>query len=115
MRASWFMLGITGTALMASGRLAAQSVDGQMVYKEECKSCHGINGVPPERAQRQYKKIRALGDSGFVSTLSQDSIMTLLKKGIDKDMKSFAEKLSPEEMNAVAGYIKELAGKRQGS
>ena len=62
-----------------------------------------------------YKKIRALGDSGFVSTLSQDSIMTLLKKGIDKDMKSFAEKLSPEEMKAVAGYIKELAGKRQGS
>ena len=37
---------------------------GQAVYKEECKSCHGVSGVPPERAGGKYAKIKTLGDSG---------------------------------------------------
>ena len=90
----------------------AQEADGQAVYREECKSCHGLNGVPPARAREQYKKIKALGDSGFVAKLSVDSIVKVLKKGIDKDMKSFKEKLSEPEMLAVAKYIKELAEKK---
>jgi mono/diheme cytochrome c family protein len=95
----------------AARRAAAQEVDGQSVYREECKSCHGLNGVPPERARKKYKKIKALGDSGFVTELSEDSIVTILKKGIDKNMKSFSEKLSEPEMHAVTIYIKGLGEK----
>jgi mono/diheme cytochrome c family protein len=94
--------------------LAAQQADGQAVFRENCKSCHGINGVPPEREQAKYKKLRSLGDSGFVSELPQDSIVTIVTKGIDKNMKSFSDKLSEAEIRAVAGYIKELATKRAG-
>lgn len=94
-----------------SQRAAAQQPDGLAVYREECKSCHGINGVPPERERAKYKKLKTLGDSGFVSSLTPDSIVKILKKGIDKDMKSFSEKLSEPEMRAVAAYIKELAEK----
>ena len=92
----------------------AQAPDAQAVYKENCKSCHGINGVPPERERTKHKKLRALGDSGFVTNLSQDSIVKILTKGIDKDMKSFSDKLSADEIRAVAGYIKELAEKKKG-
>jgi mono/diheme cytochrome c family protein len=110
------LMGTAAAALLLAGaaqRALAQEPDGQAVYKEECKSCHGINGVPPARAKEQYKKIRILGDSGFVARLSVDSIVTILKKGIDKDMKSFKDKLEEPEMRAVAKYIKELAEKKK--
>lgn len=98
--------------MSATARLSAQA-DGQAVYKEECKSCHGINGAPPERAVRLYPKIKALGVGGFVSALSEDSIVTILKKGVDKDMKSFSQKLDEGEIKAVAKYIKTLASKKK--
>lgn len=105
---------IAGLALtLNAGRAAAQDVDGKEIFRRECKICHGITGVPPRAEKAKYKKLRTLGDSGFVSSLSVDSIVTIVTKGIDKDMKSFAEKLSPTEIKAVAGYIKELAEKKK--
>ncbi len=92
--------------------LSAQQPDGQAVYREECKSCHGINGVPPAREAAKYRKLRALGDSGFVSGISQDSIVAILTHGIDTNMKPFKEKLTVEEMRAVATYIHALAHRR---
>ena len=112
-----FLMGIAAAGFVLAGvarQALGQEPDGKAVYSEECKSCHGLNGIPPARAREQYKKIRALGDSGFVVKLSTDSIVAVLKKGIDKDMKSFKEKLSEPEMRAVAKYIKELAEKRAG-
>ena len=95
--------------------LSAQQADGQAVYREECKSCHGINGVPPAREAAKYRKLRALGDSGFVSRLSEDSIVAVLTHGIDTNMKPFKDKLSVEEMRAVAAYIHALAARRRPS
>lgn len=114
MQVRTFALGLT-FACAVVGRPSAQQADGQAIYREECKVCHGINGVPLERQRAKYKKLKSLGDSGFVSNLSQDSIVTILTNGIDKNMKSFKEKLSEEEMRAVARYIKELAAKRTSS
>ena len=115
MRILALALGLTLAGAVGGQELLAQQADGLAVYKEECKSCHGINGVPPAREQAKYKKLKSLGDSGFVSGLSQDSIVTILKKGIDKNVKSFADKLEEPELRAVAAYIKELAEKRKGS
>jgi len=103
-----------GVALaLTAGRAAAQEPTGQDIYRKECKACHGVNGVPPKAEQAKYKKIRTLGDSGFVSRLSTDSIVTIVTKGIDTNMKSFSEKLSPAEIKLVAAYIKELAEKKK--
>lgn len=102
-------------ATLGVSALRAQQADGAAVYKAECKSCHGLNGVPPARAKEQYRKIKSLGQDGFVAKLSVDSIVTVLKKGIDKDMKSFTGKLTDAEMRAAATYIKELADKRRPS
>lgn len=113
MRGLQVALGLSLAVPMLVHRLAAQTPDGQAVYKEECKSCHGINGVPPQRAKEKYKKIKALGEEKFVSGLTQDSIVIILAKGLDKDMKSFKDKLSDPEMQAVAAYIKELAEKKK--
>lgn len=107
----WYLApAITVSSLLGvASSVAAQQADGQAVYRQECKSCHGVNGTPPARAREQYKKIKALGDGGFVADLTVDSIVVILKKGLSKDMKSFAGKLSEPEIKAVATYIKELA------
>jgi mono/diheme cytochrome c family protein len=109
------LMGTATAAVLLAGvahSALAQEPEGQEIYRDECKSCHGLNGVPPARAREQYKRIRALGDSGFVVRLSTDSIVAILKKGISKDMKSFKDKLSEPDMRAVAKYIKELAEKK---
>jgi mono/diheme cytochrome c family protein len=120
MRAVQIGIGLTLALTAVNQRLAAQNaepVSGESVYKEECKSCHGLKGTPPARERKKYKKLKTFGDSGFVINLSVDSIVTILKKGIDKNMKSFKDKLSDPEMRAVATYTKELAekAKKEGS
>ena len=107
---------IAAVALLAAGltRIAAAQAEGQDAYRKECKSCHGLNGVPPARAKGQYKKIKAVGEDGFVTSLSVDSIVTILGNGIDKDMKSFKSKLTAAEMRTVATYILTLAKKEGG-
>jgi mono/diheme cytochrome c family protein len=110
------LLSFVSAALLLPGgapALQAQAPDGQAIYRQECKSCHGVTGVPPARAKEQYAKIKALGEDGFVARLTTDSIMTILRKGIGKDMKSFTGKLSESEMAAVAAYVKELAERRK--
>lgn len=102
-----------GMMAFAPPGLHAQQPDGQAIYRQECKSCHGVTGVPPARAREQYPKIKALGEDGFVAGLTTDSIVVILRKGLGKDMKSFTGKLSDPEMAAVAAYIKELAERKK--
>jgi mono/diheme cytochrome c family protein len=106
-------LGLGLVTVMTAHRVAAQNeepVSGEAVYKEECKECHGLKGTPPERAKAKYKKIKAIAEDNFISGLSEDSIVTILTKGIDKNMKSFKDKLCEPEMKAVAAYVKQLGG-----
>jgi mono/diheme cytochrome c family protein len=58
----------------------------------------------------KYKKI-ATFDSAFVVKHSQDSIVTILTKGKNEDMKSFKDKLTHEQMENVAKYIKTFSTK----
>lgn len=113
MKRFFFFLPACGMLAAVTPALHAQQLDGQAIYRQECKSCHGVTGVPPARAKEQYAKIKALGQDGFVAKLTTDSIVVILKKGLSKDMKSFAGKLSDVEMAVVADYIKELAERRK--
>jgi mono/diheme cytochrome c family protein len=109
--------GLAVVAAIASRPLAAQEDEGQTVYRKQCKTCHGLKGTPPARALAKYKKIKVIGEENFVSSLSEDSIVTILQKGTSKDMKSFKAKLTEAQMRAVATYIKQLGGeaKKEGT
>lgn len=92
----------------ASLRAAAQTPDGQALYDEDCEKCHGVIGKPPVTMQKKYEKI-VVFNGAFIVKHSVDSVMKVLTKGKNDDMKSFKEKLSPDEMVAVARYVHELA------
>jgi mono/diheme cytochrome c family protein len=95
--------------LLAASTAAAQAPDGQALYQLSCKKCHGVLGVPPKAIQKKMQKVVTF-DADFAAKFSEDSIVKILVKGgKSEDMKSFKDKLSPEEMAAVAKYVRQLA------
>ena len=87
----------------------AQAPDGKALYEENCRKCHGVRGTPPKTMKEKFPKI-ATFDEAFVLKRTDDSVVKVLLKGIGKaeDMKSFKDKLSPDEMAAVAKYVRAL-------
>jgi mono/diheme cytochrome c family protein len=47
----------------------------------------------------------------FIAKRSVDSITKIITKGKNEDMKSFKDKMKPDELAAVAKYVHELAEK----
>ncbi len=98
-------------ALVVGMRTAvAQAPDGQALYKQNCVACHGATGVPaPAMA-------KALGiptfDATLLSKVSEDSMLAVLKNGAGKNMKSFKDKLSADQMAAVIKYVRGTFGSK---
>ncbi len=88
---------------------AAQVPDGPALYQQHCRACHGAKGVPSQRMLSLYPKLKTLADSAFLAKVSTDSIVAVLRHGEGRDMKPFADKLSAEQMAAVAKFVKTLA------
>ena len=65
--------------------------------------------------KEKYSKIATF--NAFITKRSEDSIVKVLMKRVGKaeDLKSFKNTLSPDEMAAVAKYVKELALKTPSS
>ncbi len=81
---------------------------GKPAYETNCRRCHGVRGVPPKTMQAKYPKIPTF-DAAFVAKVSADSIVSVLSRGVNDDMKSFKDKLTRDEMRAVAVYLRALA------
>lgn len=106
---------VAGVLLAGGGALshaAAQAPerDGKTLYQENCKKCHGVLGTPPKTMKAKYEKIETF-DEKFIASRSDDSVVKILTKGKNDDMKSFKEKLTPQEMVLVAKYVRELGSK----
>lgn len=102
------VLVVVGGALSQASAQAAR--DAKTLYQENCKKCHGVLGTPPKTMKAKFEKI-ATFDAAFVASRSDDSVVKILTHGKGEDMKSFKEKMSPEEMKAVAQYVRELGTK----
>ena len=107
------MFGVTGSSARAQTPTtqtpASGEPDGAALYRQNCRSCHGAKGIPSETMRASYPKLPNLADSTLQAHLTTDSIVAVLQHGKGKDMKSFAAKLSPAEMAAVAKFVKTLA------
>ncbi len=89
-------------ALVAVPR-SAFAGEGRVVYAARCSNCHG-----PEGRGKATFAIPTLAGS----TLSADEMAKVIASGRAR-MPPFAGKLTPEQIKAVAGYVKtELASQR---
>jgi mono/diheme cytochrome c family protein len=82
-----------------------QVAQGKIPYEENCRKCHGVRGVPPKTMQAKFPKIVTF-DAAFFAKHSDDSVVTVLTKGKNEDMKSFKDKLTHAQMVAVAAYLR---------
>jgi cytochrome c553 len=94
-------------------RAHAQAPDGKALYEENCKKCHGVIGNPPKTMKAKYPKI-ATFDEAFVKSRSEDSVVKILTHGKGDDMKPFKDKMTQDEIIAVAKYVRQL-GMKPGS
>ena len=77
--------------------------DGKAVYMKKCKKCHGPDG----KAQTKMGKKHEMGE--IPGKLNKAKIMKVIKNGkANTKMKSFKEKLTEEEIDAVATFVKTL-------
>ncbi len=105
-----FVVGVTYAHDGAAAAMRSQDPDGKAPYEENCRKCHGVRGVAPKTMKAKYPKI-ATFDTAFFLKHTKDSIVTVLTKGKNDDMKSFKDKLTHEQMEQVADYIKSFAQK----
>jgi mono/diheme cytochrome c family protein len=83
------------------------AADAKVIYEKNCRSCHGPRGIPPQ-AMARMMKVPPL-DSAYFTKKNDDTVVVVLKKGRGTNMKPFGDKLSEQQMQAVARYIRELA------
>ena len=103
-----FVLSLTLGVRSAAAQSAA-SDEGATLYRQNCRTCHGATGAPTQRMVGLYPALKSFADSTTLAHISTDSIVAILKNGMGKDMKSFKDKLTPDQMAAVARYVKTLA------
>jgi mono/diheme cytochrome c family protein len=100
--------------LLVAGVARAQSAVGLTVYEKNCKMCHGADGTPSAAMAKMMPSLPKL-NAKFMAGISEESIVKVLTNGsATGKMKSFKGKLTPEEMAAVAKYVKEMAKVKTG-
>lgn len=98
---------IVPIALMASFGLAMPALadeDGKKLYDSKCAMCHGSDGV----AKKMAAGSKNFNDPAWKKTATVDSIVKDTADGKGK-MKGMSDKLSPEQMTAIANYVLTLA------
>ena len=105
------LLGGSSANRIASAAAPGQEPAGKAPYEENCRKCHGVRGTPPKTMKAKFPKIVTF-DAEFFEKRSDDSVVTVLTKGKNEDMKSFKDKLTPEQMADVAKYVRSLSAKK---
>lgn len=81
----------------SSPTASKKSIDGAVVFSHYCARCHGPQGIKDARTPNL--QTIALDKAGLVKSI------TYGKKGEKNSMPAFEDKLSPDEISAVADLI----------
>ncbi len=96
---------VTGLVLLSAGATTAFAADGAKLYNKKCAMCHGKDGVAKSMAEGSAN----FNDAEFRENTSLEDIVCITTEGIpDSDMPAYEGKFSPEEIQAIAEYIKTL-------
>ena len=95
------------TLFLVSGS-AAWAVDGASVFKEQCAKCHGDTGKADTTIGKAMK-VPALAGDANIQKMSAVEVAARIK-GNAKHPPT-VKSLSDDDINAVAAYVKQLAGK----
>ncbi len=85
----------------------AATIDGKPLYDKLCKGCHAADGSGS--AGMKKSGIPDMSDRAWQAKNSKGKIAGVLNNGVPgTKMKAFKDKLKPDEIAAVAAYVKKL-------
>jgi cytochrome c6 len=91
-------------SIALAGAPAAQAAaDGKALYDAKCAMCHGKDGV----AKPMAKGSANLNDPKYQEATTPDELVAVIENGKGK-MKGYKGKMTPEEIKAVADYVKTM-------
>jgi mono/diheme cytochrome c family protein len=100
-------LALVAALTLTAARAAAQEPDGKALYRQHCNTCHGAKGIPSSQMRSVYPQLKALADSGAFAKIPSDTVIAVIQHGKGA-MKSLGGTLKPDQMAAIAKYIKTL-------
>ena len=92
---------VIAAALFVSIVAVRAAEDGKALFDAKCAVCHGTNGVPKSIA----KASPALNDAKWQKGTTVEAIEKRITEGKAPTMKPFKDKLTPEQIKAVADYV----------
>jgi mono/diheme cytochrome c family protein len=92
---------LLAAALLVSISAVRAADDGKSLFDSKCSVCHGTNGVPKSIA----KASPALNDPKWQKSTTVEAIEKRITEGKAPTMKPFKDKLTPEQIKAVADYV----------
>ncbi len=85
----------------------APAIDGKPLYMSKCKVCHAESGEGT--AAMKKNNIPDMRDKGWQGKHSKAAVVKAIADGVPgTKMQAFKAKLKPEEIDAVAAYVKKL-------
>jgi cbb3-type cytochrome c oxidase subunit III len=101
--------------VVLAGSNLALAADGARPYNAKCASCHGKDGKG-QTETGQKKHVKDLTDSKVQASLKDADLVKAITDGIDETpdhgkMPGYKDKLSDDEVKAVAAYVRTLKGK----
>jgi mono/diheme cytochrome c family protein len=102
-------------ALVLALSLAATSAgaeDAAELWKAKCKSCHGDDGKAQTK-MGQKESIVDLTQAAWQKAQKDADIREMIAEGSprNKKMRAFKDKLTPQQIDALVGYIRALKAK----
>jgi cytochrome c6 len=97
------LLAAVAVVAVVSAPAAQAAADGKALYDAKCAMCHGKDGV----AKAMAKGSANLNDAKWQEATKVEAIETVITDGKGK-MKGYKDKMTAEEIKAVATYTKTL-------
>ena len=97
---------------MASPAFAQSTDEGLEIYEQSCARCHQSDGTGTPGVAPPIAGNPAAGDVDHVVIVVTDGLggVEIMGVSYDRDMPSFANRLSAEEIDLVSDYVVELSG-----
>jgi mono/diheme cytochrome c family protein len=96
------------TALLLIATSAGAAADGAAIFKAQCAKCHGDTGKS-DTAIGKSMKVPALEGDAKIAAMSAAEIAGVIKGNAKHP--AAIKSLSDDDVNAVAAFVKDLAGK----
>ncbi len=102
-----FCLGISGAIVYGQ---SGGEIDAKSLFEYHCATCHGADGKGTKRGREL--KAPNLADADWQAKTSDAQVLNSIMNGKNK-MPRWSDKLQPEEIQALAKYVRKLAPRKR--